>query len=173
LVRATYGGEHRGREAGVVEESVVQRALSECWAAEVSGVAYYETLAGRFPEHRRDFDVLAVVEKTTRDLIESVARKYDVSIDHSAADRVGVEVAQMGEDWRSVLETALSYTPETLRMYANLASVLPDEETALGHAVVEHERAQIVLYESVVTDRPDDWSAIEGFLERHGARHRS
>ena len=157
----------------MVEASVVQRALSECWAAEVSGVAYYETLAGRFPDHRRDFDVLALVEKTTRDLIESVARRYEVSIDHGAAERIGVEVAQMGEDWRGVLENALAYTPETLRMYENLASVLPDDESVAGNAVVEHERAQIVLYKSVVAGTPDDWSAIEAFLERHGARHRS
>jgi rubrerythrin len=150
------------------EASLVQRALGECWAAEVSGAAYYEALGERFPEHRADFDVLATVERTTRDLIEAVARRYEVSIDYGAAERIGIEVAQSGNDWREVLENALAYTPETLRMYENLANVLPDDESLVGQAVVEHERAQLVLFESAVAGKPDDWSAIEAFLERHG-----
>jgi hypothetical protein len=105
----------------MAEASVVQRALAECWAGEVSGVAYYEALGERFPEHRHEADVLALVEKTTRELIEAVARNYEVSIDHDAAERVGVEVAQLGSDWREVLEKALAFTPDTLRMYESLA----------------------------------------------------
>jgi rubrerythrin len=155
------------------EASDLQRAVGECWAAEVSGVTYYEALAERFPEHRQDFNVLALVERTTRDLIEVVARRCEVSIDHGAAERIGVEVAQLGHDWREVLGNALAYTPETLRMYENLASVLPEDESVVGPAVVEHERAQIVLFESVVAGQPDDWSAIDAFLERHGARRPS
>ena len=54
----------------MVEVDVLQRALSECWAAEVSGVSYYKALGARFPDHCQEFDVLALVEKTTRDLIE-------------------------------------------------------------------------------------------------------
>ena len=94
-------------------------------------------------DHRQEFDVLVLVEKTTRDLIEAVARRNGVSIDHRAAERIGVEVSQAGDDWREVLENALAYTPETLRMYTNLADVLPEDESALAQAVVEHERAQI------------------------------
>ena len=153
----------------MAEMSVVQQALAECWAGEVAGLAYYEVLGERFPEHRRDADVLAQVEKTTRDLIEAVARSYEVSIDHDAAERIGVEVAQSGSDWREALEKALAFTPDTLRMFENLADVLPENESALGQAVVEHERAQIILYESVVAGEPSDWSAIYAFLERHGA----
>ena len=153
----------------MVETSVVQRALAECWAGEVSGVTYYEALGERFPEHRHEADVLALVEKTTRELIEAVARNYEVSIDDDAAERVGVEVAQLGSDWREVLEKALAFTPDTLRMYENLADVLPENESALAQAVVEHERAQIALYESAVAGEPYDWSAIDAFLERHGA----
>jgi len=151
------------------EASLLRDALGECWAAEVSGVAYYETLGRRFPEHRSEFDTLALVERTTRDLIEAVARTCDVSIDHGEAERIGVDVAQLGSDWGEVLENALSYTPATLRMYQNLADVLPEDERVVGQAVVEHERAQIVLFESVVAGKPDDWSAIDAFLERHGA----
>jgi hypothetical protein len=139
----------------------------------VSGVAYYKALGELLPEHRQELDVLVLVETTTRDLIAAVAQKYEVSIDHAAAERIGVEVAQMGNDWREVLENALSYTPDTLRMYGNLANLLPEGESAVGRAIVEHERAQIVLFESALTDRPDDWSAIDGFLERHGARRPS
>ena len=152
------------------EVSDLQRALEECWAAEVSGVAYYETLADRSPEHRQDFDVLALVERTTRDLIETVAEGFEVSIDHAEAERIGTEVAQLGNNWAEVLEKALTYTPETLRMYENLATVLPEDDSAVGQAVVEHERAQIVLFESVVAGKPDDWSAIDAFLEGLGAR---
>jgi len=155
------------------EASELQRALGECWAAEASGVTYYEALGERFPEQRQKFKVLALVESTTRDLIEAVARKCGVSIDHDAAERIGVEVAQVGNNWREVLENALAYTPETLRMYGNLADVLPEDESVLGQAVVEHERAQIVLFESAVAGKPDDWSAIDVFLERHGARRPS
>lgn len=150
--------------------NVLERALSECWAAEVSGVSYYEALGERFPDHRHEFDVLVSVERTMRDLIETLARKYGASIDQSEAERIGVEVAQVGDDWTEVLENALAYTPDTLRMYTNLADVLPEEESALGQAVVEHERAQIVLFESVATGRANDWSAIDAFLDRHGAR---
>jgi hypothetical protein len=153
----------------MAETSVIQRSLAECWAGEVSGLAYYEALGERFPEHRRDTEVLALVEKTTRDLIEAVARGYHVSIDHDEAERVGVDAAQSGSDWRAALENALAFTPETLRMFQNLADVLPENEAALGQAVVEHERAQIALYESVVAGKPDDWSAIHAYLERHGA----
>ena len=153
----------------MVEMDVLQQALSECWAAEVSGVSYYQALGERFPDHRQDFDVLVLVEETTRDLIESVARKYGVSIDEGAAERIGLEVAQVGNSWREVLENALAYTPDTLRMYTNLANVLPENESALGQAIVEHERAQIVLFESVVAGKPHAWSAIEAFLERHSA----
>jgi hypothetical protein len=148
--------------------SLDQSALAECWAGEVSGLAYYEALAERFPEHRDEAGVLALVETVTRDLIEGVARTYDVSIDHDAAERIGVDVAQSGSDWGEVLENALAFTPHTLRMFENLADVLPESESALGQAVVEHERAQITLYESVVAGRAGDWSAIDGFLERHG-----
>ena len=63
----------------------------------------------------------------------------------------------------------MSFTPETLRMFQHLADVLPEKESALGHAVVEHERAQIALYESVVAGEPSDWSAIDAYLERHSA----
>jgi len=157
----------------MVEVSVLQRALGECWAAEVSGVAYYEALGERLLEHRQEFGVLALVEKTTRDLIEAVARRYEVSIDHGAAERIGVAVAEVGNDWREVLENALGYTPDTLRMYTNLADVLPEKESALGEAIVEHERAQIVSFESAVAGRRDDWSAIDAFLERHCARRPS
>ena len=153
----------------MADTSGLQRALAECWAGEVSGVAYYETLGQRFPEHRGEADVLARVEKTTRDLIASVARSYEVSIDHGEAERIGIEAAQAGSDWREVLENALTYTPVTLQMFENLAGVLPENETVLAHAVVEHERAQIVLYESVVAGEPGDWSAIDAFLERYGA----
>ena len=152
----------------MADTSVVQRALAECWAGEVSGVTYYEALGERFPEHRREAEVLARVERTTRDLIEAVARSYEVSIDHDAAERIGVEVAQSGSDWREVLGNALAFTPNTLRMFENLADVLPENESALGQAVVEHERAQIALYESVVAGERCDWSAIDAFLERHG-----
>jgi hypothetical protein len=31
------------------EASDLQRALGDCWAAEVSGVAFYEALGERFP----------------------------------------------------------------------------------------------------------------------------
>jgi rubrerythrin len=154
----------------MAEASVIQEALAECWAAEVSGVAYYEALAERFPEHRQEAGALALVEKTMRDLIESVARKYEVSIDDGAAERIGVDVAQFGSEWREVLSNALAYTPDTLRMYTNLADVLPEQYAALGQAVIEHERAQIVLFESAVADKPDDWSAIDAFLTSHGAR---
>ena len=153
----------------MAETSGLQRALAECWAGEVSGVTYYEALGERFPEHRQEADVLALVEKTTRDLIEAVARSYEVSIDHGAAERIGVEVAQSGNDWREVLENALVFAPYTLRMFENLAEVLPEKESALGQAVVEHERAQIALFESAVAGEPCDWSAIDVFLERHGA----
>jgi hypothetical protein len=156
------------RSNAMAEASVLRDALGECWAAEVSGVAYYEALGQRFPEHRSEFDVLALVERTTRDLIEGVARTCDVSIDQREAERVGVDVAQLGNDWGEVLANALTYTPETLRMYQNLADVLPGHASAVGQAVVEHERAQIVLFESVVAGKPDDWSAIEAFLDRHG-----
>lgn len=154
----------------MAEVDVLQSALSECWAAEVSGVSYYEALGERFPQYRREFDVLALVEKTTRDLIEGVARRYQVSIDHAAAERTGIEVAQLGDSWREVLENALAYTPDTLRMYTNLAEVLPEDESALGQAIVEHERAQIVLFECAATGRANDWSAIDAFLDQHGAR---
>ncbi len=154
----------------MVDVNVLERALSECWAAEVSGVSYYEALGERFPDHRQEFDVLALVEKTTRDLIEAVARRYGVSIDQGEAERIGVEVAQLGNDWGEVLEKALAYTPDTLRMYTNLADVLPEEESALGQAVVEHERAQIVLFECAATGKANDWSAIDAFLEQQGVR---
>jgi rubrerythrin len=157
----------------MVDVNDLQRALSECWSAEVSGVSYYEALGERFPDHREEFDVLALVEKTMVDLIEPVARRHRVSIDRAEAERIGVEVAQLGDDWGEVLENALAYTPDTLRMYTNLADVLPEEESALGRAVVEHERAQIVLFECVATGRSNDWSAIEVFLEEHGARPHS
>jgi hypothetical protein len=157
----------------MTEVSALQRALGECWAAEVSGVAYYEALGHRFPEHRQEFGVLAQVERTTRDLIEAVARRYEVSIDHDAAQRIGVEVAQLGNDWEEVLENALGYTPDTLSMYENLANVLPADESFVGQAVVEHERAQIVLFESAAAGKPDDWSAIDTFLVQQGARRPS
>jgi len=157
----------------MAETRVLQRALAECWAGEVSGVTFYEALGERFPEHRHEADVLALVEKTTRDLIEAVARSYEVSIDHDAAERIGVEAAQSGSDWREVVENALTFTPDTLRMFENLADVLPEDEATLAQAVVEHERAQIALYESVVADEPCDWSAIDAFLERHGDRRTS
>ena len=79
----------------------------------------------------------------------------------------------MGSDWREVLATALAYTPDTLRMFENLADVLPEHESALAQAVVEHERAQIALYESAVAGGPYDWSAIDAFLQRHGAARTS
>ena len=157
----------------MVEVDVLQRALSECWAAEVSGVSYYEALGERFPDHRQEFDVLALVEKTTRDLIEAAARRYGVTIDQGEAERIGIEVAQLGNSWREVLENALAYTPDTLRMYTNLADVLPEDESTLGQAIVEHERAQIVLFECAAAGRANDWSAIDAFLDRHGARRHS
>ena len=157
----------------MADANVLQRALGECWAAEVSGVAYYEALRDRFPEHGAEFDVLALVERTTRDLIEAVARRCEVSIDHGEAERIGVEVAQLGNSWGEVLGNALAYTPATLGMYQNLADVLPESESVVGQAVIEHERAQIVLFESAVAGKPDDWSAIDAFLERHGAARTS
>ena len=153
----------------MAKASALRDALRECWAAEVSGVAYYEALGRRFPEHRSEFDILALVERTTRDLIEAVARTCNVSIDHGEAERIGVDVAQLGNGWREVLANALAYTPATLKMYQTLADVLPEEASVVGEAVVEHERAQIVLFESVVAGKPDDWSAIDAFLERHRA----
>ncbi len=51
---------------------------------------------------------------------------YGVSIDHDEAERIGVEVAEVGTDWKEVLANGLAYTPETLRMYTNLADVLPE-----------------------------------------------
>ena len=152
------------------EASDLQRALGECWAAEVSGVSYYEALGERFPDHREECDVLALVETTTRDLIELVARRLDVSIDYAEAERIGTEVAKEGNTWREVLESALAYAPMTMSMYQNLADVLPEDESEVGRAVVEHESAQIVLFESAIAGKPDDWSAIDAFLERHGAR---
>jgi rubrerythrin len=150
----------------MVEVDVLQRALSECWAAEVSGVSYYKALGERLPDHCQEFDVLVSVEMTTRDLIEAVARRYGVSIDQDEAERIGVAAAEGGNNWEEVLANALAYTPETLRMYTNLADVLPEEEAALGEAVVEHERAQIVLFESAVAGGANDWSAIDAFLDQ-------
>jgi hypothetical protein len=134
---------------------------------------YYETLGERFPEHRHDAAVLTLVEETTRDLIAAVARRYDVSIDHDAAERAGVEFADLGGDWREVLESASAVAPHTLRMFEQLADVLPEDESALAEAVVEHERAQIVWFQSALAGEPYDWSAIDEYLERHGARRTS
>jgi hypothetical protein len=158
------------REVAVGEASDLQRALGECWSAEVSGVSYYEALSKRLPERRQEFGVLALVERTTRDIIEAVARRFEVSIDTAEAERVGSEVAKLGDTWGEVLRNALAYTPETMRMYQNLADLLPEGESAVGEAIVEHERAQIVLYESAVAGQPDDWSAIDAFLDRFGSR---
>jgi hypothetical protein len=157
----------------MTDRRVIQSALAECWADEVSGVAYYEALGERFPDHREDADILVLVEEITRDLIEAVARKYDVTIDHDTAVRIGVEVAASGSDWREALENALRFTPDTLRMFKNLADVLPDHEAPLGKAVVEHERAQIALYETVVAGEPADWSEIRAYLDQHDARSSS
>jgi hypothetical protein len=169
--RGIYSRGLRGEgSTGMVDVNVVESALSECWAAEVSGISYYQTLGERFPDHRPEFDVLALVEKTTRDLIGAVARRYGVSIDQSEAERIGVQAAQLGNDWGEVMENALAYTPDTLRMFTNLADVLPEEEFALGQAVVEHERAQIILFECATAGRRNDWSAIDAFLEQQGAR---
>jgi IS30 family transposase len=52
-------------------------------------------------------------------------------------------VAEQGNSWTEGLESALACTHETLRMYGNLANALHKDESALGKAVVEHERAQI------------------------------
>jgi rubrerythrin len=169
LGRTVWGLPGEG-STGTVDVNVLERVLSECWAGEVSGVSYYEALGERFPDHRQEFDVLALVEKTTRDLIEAVARRYGVSIDQGEAERIGIEAAQSGNDWGEVLESALAYSPDTLRMFTNLADALPEEESALGLAVVEHERAQIVLFECAATGRENDWSAIDAFLEQQGAR---
>jgi hypothetical protein len=157
----------------MAETSVVQRALAECWEVEVAGVVYYETLGERFPEHRHEADVLTLVEKTTRDLIAAVAHRYDVLIDHDAAEHAGVEFAKLGGDWREVLESASAVAAHTLQMFENLADVLPKDESALAQAVVEHERAQIVWFESAVAGEPYDWSPIDAYLERHGARRTS
>jgi hypothetical protein len=46
-------------------------------------------------------------------------------------------------------------------MFENLADLLPENESALAQAVVEHERAQIVWFESAVAGEPYDWSAID------------
>jgi hypothetical protein len=132
-----------------------------------------EPLGERFSEHRHEADVLVRLEKTTRDLIAAVARDHEVSIDHAAAERTGAEVAQSGRDWQEVIANALTFSPYTLRMFENLADVLPRDESALGQAVVEHERAQITLFESVVAGKAGDWSAIDSFLERHGAARSS
>ena len=147
----------------MVDVNVLERALSECWAAEVSGVSYYEALgeSGSPISPLVKFDVLVLVEKTTRDLNEAVARRYGVSIDQGEAELIGVEAAQLGNDWGEVLENALAYTPDTLRMFTNLADVLPEEEFAWGQAVVENERAQMVLFVCAATGRANDWSAIE------------
>jgi hypothetical protein len=134
---------------------------------------YYETLGERFPEHRHEADVLRLVEKTTRDLIAAAADRYDVSIDHNAAKRAGVEFGKVGGDWREVLESGSAVAAHTLRMFENLADVLPKDESALAQAVVEHERAQIVWFESAVAGEPYDWSAIDAYLERQGARRTS
>ena len=155
----------------MAETSVVEGALAECWAGEVAGVAYDETLGERFPEHRDEAEVLALVEKTTRDLIAVVARKYHVSIDYDAAERAGSEFAKVGGDLREVLASASAVAPHTLRMFENLADVLPETESALGQAVVEHERAQIVWFDSA--SEKYDWSAIDAYLERHGLRRTS
>ena len=152
------------------ETSVVQGALAECWEVEVAGVVYYEALGERFPEHRHEANVLALVEETTRDLIAPVAHRYEVSIDHDAVERAGVEFANVGGDWREVLESASAVAAHTLQMFENLADVLPIEESALAQAVVEHERAQIVWFESAIAGKPYDWSPIDAYLERHGAR---
>jgi hypothetical protein len=153
----------------VIEPGAVERALGDCWASEVSGLAYYEALAERFPANRDGFGVLALVERTTRDLIEGVAQKYEVSIDFGAAEQIGIDAAQFGNDWREVLENALVFTPGTLHMFENLANVLPQGESVVGEAVVEHERAQIALFQSVAAGNPEDWSAIDAFLHRYVA----
>jgi hypothetical protein len=57
-------------------------------------------------------------------------------------------------------------------MYTNLPDLLPEDESALGRAIVEHERAQIVLFESAAAGKAYDWSAIDAYLDQHGV-HRS
>jgi hypothetical protein len=57
-------------------------------------------------------------------------------------------------------------------MYTNLADVLPEGESVLADAIVEHERAQIVLFESAAEGKAYDWSAIDAYLNHHGV-HRS
>jgi hypothetical protein len=157
----------------MTEMSVIQRALADCWAVEVAGLAYYEALAERFAEHRGEANVLALVEKTTRDLIEPLARTHEVSIDHEAAGRGGYNAAQSASDWREAMENNLVFAPGTLQMFENLASALPENESALGEAVVEHERAQIAFFESVVAGESGDLSALHAYLERHGASRSS
>jgi hypothetical protein len=86
LVSLVVTRERERERTSMQGASDLQRALGECLAAEFSGVTYDESVGERFPGHGQEFNVLALVERTTKDLIEAVARRCEVSIDHGRTD---------------------------------------------------------------------------------------
>src|SRR5438045_9068964 len=87
--------------------------LRQSWTAEAAGVGYFDALAQRFAEQAEAMTIFRLVEQTTRDLIEPVARAHGVeSIDQEAAARGGAQYADsQGSDWANVLHSICAYCP--------------------------------------------------------------
>ena len=133
----------------MAERADVVELLRQSWVAERAGVGYFDALAKRFAERAGALTTFRLVEQTTRNLIEPVARLHGVEpIDQEAAERGGARYADsQGDDWSSAVEAIRRDGPAGIAMFAQLAAALPEEEAALGVAVVEHEHALLQWFE--------------------------
>ena len=156
----------------MAERPDVVELLRQSWVAERAGVGYFDALAKRFAERAGALTTFRLVEQTTRNLIEPVARLHGVEpIDQEAAERGGARYADsQGDDWSSAVEAMRRDGPTGIAMFAQLAAALPEEEAALGVAVVEHEHALLQWFEREATGKRGDMAPVIKYLSRHGVR---
>jgi hypothetical protein len=127
--------------------TTTEQLWTESYQGEVLGETLFRLLAERQqdPEHRRQLEVLTLLERSTKELAEPLLEQkgYDRG-DTAATVAQATEVAAAVADlpWEQFLGSFESVTKEFLARYRRILELTGDEsERELAEAYVAHEQA--------------------------------
>jgi hypothetical protein len=119
----------------------------EAYQGEVLGETLFRALADREtdPARRRQLEVLALLERATKDLAEPVFTQRAISHGDTAATVAAARQfadAAAAQPWEEFLTSIAPVTARYLELYRELVDLAAtDEERAIAEAYVAHEEA--------------------------------
>ena len=148
-------------------------ALRVCYEEEISGEAYFTSLAAHFPGRHRDaLLMMARMERITAAALRVLIARHDIkpASHDSLIDRGGQDAArQQGISWDSLTRAMAEEYPAYVDEFEQLEKLAPAADQAPIAIAVQHEHALIAFARREVAVDPKSLEPMLLFLAEHDA----